>query len=264
MIGERWTGKDVKERCLGFIQGPIAEFEENHEKPVRVVSEWRFEPGTSRLRIRSVNPSTGKLWPKGIDISLYYCHHHLFTGTHQCVQWCVRLDDWGFDFQHVHSCSIRHYVLWGAMYALSSGLWGWRPGVTLTAFLDPVRRLQFMKTTAFWVVAPCSLVEIDRRFRDASIWVYLRNVCLLLLDCAAQYPGMLSSSYSSPWEAEISFWIRVLPSRCNKLRCFVCLDTGITFPLVFRCYLINYCYCCYWQPNVLNWACYWLLACSLQ
>jgi hypothetical protein len=56
-----------------------------------------------------------------------------------------------------------------------------------------------LKMRAFWGIAPCSLV--DRRSRGSThVW----NVGLLKRDYMALYLRRLLSSYSPPWESEIS------------------------------------------------------------
>jgi hypothetical protein len=72
---------------------------------------------------------------------------------------------------------------------------------------------KYMKMPVFSDVAPCSLVEIDSSFRGAY-WFHhqvdvrgskhLRNVGQVKPDNTAQHPRRQSSSYSSPWETEIS------------------------------------------------------------
>jgi hypothetical protein len=54
-----------------------------------------------------------------------------------------------------------------------------------------------MKTTGFSDIAPCSLIEADRRFRGAYFLHYQD-------DYTALYLRSLSSTYSPPWEPEIS------------------------------------------------------------
>jgi hypothetical protein len=74
-----------------------------------------------------------------------------------------------------------------------------------------------MEMTDLWNTAPCSLVVVDRRFRGAYCLhhqggdrpdglgsTHLSNVDLLQRRFTAQYPRRLSSSYSQPWEPEIS------------------------------------------------------------
>jgi hypothetical protein len=57
----------------------------------------------------------------------------------------------------------------------------------------------------FWDVTPCSLIEIDRRFRGAC---YLHHqgyiVARFLPNYAAQHSRRRQYSYSPPWEPEIS------------------------------------------------------------
>jgi hypothetical protein len=59
--------------------------------------------------------------------------------------------------------------------------------------------------TAVWDIAPCSLVEVDRRFsNDDGGSTYLWNVSLFQLDYKTLFSKVLSPSYSPPWEPEIS------------------------------------------------------------
>jgi hypothetical protein len=73
----------------------------------------------------------------------------------------------------------------------------------------------YLKMTVFWGVASCSLVEVYRRYRGACClhhqnddddWSskYLWNVSKLLPDYTVQYSRRQSSSYSPPWEPEVS------------------------------------------------------------
>jgi hypothetical protein len=55
--------------------------------------------------------------------------------------------------------------------------------------------------TGFWDIAPCSLVDVDRRFRGAYCPLHQGSSPW---DYTAQYPRRLSSSYSSRWEPNIS------------------------------------------------------------
>jgi hypothetical protein len=72
----------------------------------------------------------------------------------------------------------------------------------------------FLKMTVFWVVGPCSLVEVYRRFKGACclyhqgdpdnggckhLWI----VAKLLLDYTAQQPRRQPCSYSPSWEPSI-------------------------------------------------------------
>jgi hypothetical protein len=69
-----------------------------------------------------------------------------------------------------------------------------------------------LKFRVFWDVAPCSHVELDRRFRgaydlnrhDDADSTHLWNVCQLQRDYTALHPRRLLNSYSPPWEPEIS------------------------------------------------------------
>jgi hypothetical protein len=73
----------------------------------------------------------------------------------------------------------------------------------------------------FWVVAPCSLVEVYRRFRLFAASIiraialdggskHIWNVGKLLPDYTEQQPRRQPSSYSPPWEPEISH-INIFP-----------------------------------------------------
>jgi hypothetical protein len=73
-----------------------------------------------------------------------------------------------------------------------------------------------MKMAVFWVVTPCSLVDVYRRFRD---------VCCLyhqggkhLPDYTAQRPRRQPSSYSPPWEHQISNGIAWLKAAIWNLK----------------------------------------------
>jgi hypothetical protein len=52
------SGHSLNERYYPGIH--LKGLKENHEKPVRTVSRPRYEPGTSRIRSRSVNYSITK------------------------------------------------------------------------------------------------------------------------------------------------------------------------------------------------------------
>jgi hypothetical protein len=72
-----------------------------------------------------------------------------------------------------------------------------------------LQNFRTLKTRAFWDTTLCDLLGIDRRFRgvihnlDDGGSTHLWNVDLFR-DCTALYPRRLSSSYSPPWEPEIS------------------------------------------------------------
>jgi hypothetical protein len=57
-----------------------------------------------------------------------------------------------------------------------------------------------MKITVFWDVAACCLVDIGRHFRGA----YCLHHEDYLPDYTVQQPTSQPSSYSSPWQPEIS------------------------------------------------------------
>jgi hypothetical protein len=82
-------------------------------------------------------------------------------------------------------------------------------------FLDGTEEITWKtKMPVFWDVAPCSLVEINRRFRSTCFlhhhhpqwWrhKHLWNVGQFLPDYTEQHLRRQSSSYSPPWELEIS------------------------------------------------------------
>jgi hypothetical protein len=66
-------------------------------------------------------------------------------------------------------------------------------------------------SAVFWVVAPCSLVEINQRFRGPCCLVRpddgdskdLWNVGKFLPDYTVLQPRRQPSSYSPPWEPQI-------------------------------------------------------------
>jgi hypothetical protein len=69
------------------------------------------------------------------------------------------------------------------------------------------------KFRAFWDVAPCSHVKVDRRFRGAYCLhhqgddrgsTHLWNVGPLQRDYTALHPRKPKTSYSPPWEPEVS------------------------------------------------------------
>jgi hypothetical protein len=69
------------------------------------------------------------------------------------------------------------------------------------------RPTSLLKMAVFWVVAPCSLVEIYRRFKDAcclyhqgALMMEAANISVgkLLPDYTAQKPRRQPSSYSPP------------------------------------------------------------------
>jgi hypothetical protein len=78
----------------------------------------------------------------------------------------------------------------------------------------------------FWVVAPCSLVEVYRHFGGACCLhrpdngdsKHLWNVSKFLPDYTAQQPRRQSSSYSPPWEPEISLTLESV-SENTKMVC---------------------------------------------
>jgi hypothetical protein len=62
-----------------------------------------------------------------------------------------------------------------------------------------------LKIAVFWVVAPCSLVEVYQRFRGPCCFHHQGN----LPDYMALQPRRQPSSYSPPWEPQIpliNFW----------------------------------------------------------
>jgi hypothetical protein len=73
-----------------------------------------------------------------------------------------------------------------------------------------------MKTTVFWVFTPCNLVEVYRCFRGVCCLHYQGD----LTDYTAQQPRRQPSSYSPPWEPEISdTHFVILLSGKDKLQC---------------------------------------------
>jgi hypothetical protein len=61
-----------------------------------------------------------------------------------------------------------------------------------------------VKMVVFWVVAPCSLVEVYQRFRGPCCLHHQGDESYLLLpDYTALQPRRQPSSYSPPWEPQI-------------------------------------------------------------
>jgi hypothetical protein len=131
--------------------------------------------------------------------------------------------------------------------------------------------------TVFWVVVPCSLVEVFPTFQRSLLppssgrWVtycpddegskHLWNVGQFLPNYTAQHPRRQSSSYS-PWEPEISttflltahvFWLTF--NRCKTSECFmwveVLLKTELGDPLNINirqyAYFISQVSVCMWN-----------------
>jgi len=78
-----------------------------------------------------------------------------------------------------------------------------------------------MQIRAFWDIAPCSVVVVDRRFRGAYCLYYQGydpwNIGLLQRDFTVRYPVRLKSSYSSPRVLEISHLPHQFSSKLHKL-----------------------------------------------
>jgi hypothetical protein len=78
--------------------------------------------------------------------------------------------------------------------------WVYNRVLTILIYFSPflkIENLISLKIAVFWVVAPCSLVEVYQRFRGPC--------CLhqLLPDYTALQPRIQQSSYSPPWEPQI-------------------------------------------------------------
>jgi hypothetical protein len=81
--------------------------------------------------------------------------------------------------------------------------------VKVTKFTEDIEYLN-LKMVVFWVVAPCSLIEVYRRFRgsavsiisDKHLWYFGKAVPVY----TAQQPTRQPSSYSPPSETEISLF----------------------------------------------------------
>jgi hypothetical protein len=89
----------------------------------------------------------------------------------------------------------------------------------------------------FWVVAPCILVEVHWHFRgpcclhhqgkqpDDGGSKYLWNVGKLLPDYTAQEPRTQPSSYSPPWEHEISLqWTTLIEKQPIWREMMICIE----------------------------------------
>jgi hypothetical protein len=84
---------------------------------------------------------------------------------------------------------------------------------------------------AFWGIASCSLVEVDRRFRGST---HLWNVGLLQREYTALYPRWISSSYSLPWGPEISHVGLMIPLLDGALLLFMSMGRGYVSALLPR------------------------------
>jgi hypothetical protein len=110
-------------------------------------------------------------------------------------------------------------------------------------------QLHISKMTAFWGVALCNLVEVYRRFRGACCLhrpvdggsKYLWNVGNLLPDYTAQQPRKQLSSYSPPWEPEIS-----PPSHLHDLHPYL-VPKAASFHETYqpKCYMLLCCTCAF-------------------
>jgi hypothetical protein len=60
-----------------------------------------------------------------------------------------------------------------------------------------------MKTAVFWVVSPCSLVEVYQRFRGSCCLHHQGDRGKLLPDYTVLQPRRQQSSYPPPWEPQI-------------------------------------------------------------
>jgi hypothetical protein len=99
-------------------------------------------------------------------------------------------------------------------------------------FLLFYQAMETVKMAVFWVVEPCSIVEVYRRFRVLAASIhrrddggkYLWNVGKLLPYFTALQPRRQLSSYSPPWEPEIlqcSITVSLVLHVCLKYEKFV-------------------------------------------
>jgi hypothetical protein len=116
------------------------------------------------------------------------CHsfsNRLHQAKRACVLWDRNFSRW----------LVRMLVWWGGL---------------LVQFVSEGKNTS-SKMAVFWVVAPCSLVEVYQRFRGSllppssgreaarNLW----NVSKLLPYCTVLQPRKQPSSYSPPWEPQI-------------------------------------------------------------
>jgi hypothetical protein len=82
--------------------------------------------------------------------------------------------------------------------------------------VQPILSSLRLKMAVFWVVAPCSLVEAEQRFKGTCCLHHqgydggskdLWNVGKLLPDYTALQPRRQPSSYSPPWEPQNHPWV---------------------------------------------------------
>jgi hypothetical protein len=123
-------------------------------------------------------------------------HHQPWLGKDVCVQnvWWLHVNTSGSCFWH-HSQSKSHTN----MGLILEGY------VAMDIWNSWYETLTFFKIAVFWVVAPCSLVEVSsmsHRPDDGGSkdpW----NVGKLLPDYTVLQPRRQQSSYSPPWEPQI-------------------------------------------------------------
>jgi hypothetical protein len=109
--------------------------------------------------------------------------------------------------KHLHLC--RSLIIENTAILLLLKCYSW---LWALAFLENslLHFLTFfdMKMAVFWVVAPCSLVEVHRRFWGSK---YLWNVGKLLPDYTMLHPKRHPFSYSPLWEPQIFSIFRRTP-----------------------------------------------------
>jgi hypothetical protein len=112
--------------------------------------------------------------------------------------------------------------------------------VTACSLHGSDERLEETKITVLWGIAPCSMVEFYWRFSGTCNLHRLWNVCKHLPYYTAQHTRRQSSSYSPPWEPEISSIGRNIYSEDGgsaHIHKSVMLLTGVFF--ITRYYFCN-------------------------
>jgi hypothetical protein len=126
-----------------------------------------------------------------ISLGIQICHRIVWT--HQAKDHSIQHLHWS----HASLLYVSYVTVCSASYIQNSML---------------IETNMLMKMAVFWVVAPCSLVEVHQRFRSLRCLHHqgddggskdLWNVGKLLPDYMALQHRRQPSSYSPPWEPQI-------------------------------------------------------------
>jgi hypothetical protein len=121
---------------------------------------------------------------------------HCVTANVSVIVWCYNLGHLAFIYKGL-SIFVETRLAFFSSCKLLHIAWCWK-GIQVFAVVS-------VKMTAFWNVAPCSLVEIDRRFRGAYC---LHHQIALVIEAVSTSEtsvnfyvtaGRNIPAYSSPW-----------------------------------------------------------------